>query len=58
MNLGVAENYVRVVQNMYKDRVTKVRSAVGVMNAFKVEIRLHQEWGACSRAERNEGCRE
>jgi len=39
---GIAEKYVRVVQDMYKGSVTAVRSAVGVTDAFKVEVGLHQ----------------
>uniref|UniRef100_A0A8C4TF98 Myosin XVIIIB n=1 Tax=Erpetoichthys calabaricus TaxID=27687 RepID=A0A8C4TF98_ERPCA len=39
---GVAEKYVRVVQDMYEGSVTVVRSAVGVTDAFKLEVGLHQ----------------
>ena len=39
---GVAEKYVRVVQDMYEDSVTAVRCAVGMTDRFKVEVELHQ----------------
>ncbi|KAJ8363293.1 hypothetical protein SKAU_G00121240 [Synaphobranchus kaupii] len=39
---GVAEKYVRSVQDMYEDSVTVVRCAVGVTEAFKVGVGLHQ----------------
>lgn len=39
---GVAEKYVRVVQDMYEGSVTAVRCAVGVTEGFKVEVGLHQ----------------
>ncbi|XP_051781188.1 uncharacterized protein LOC127527216, partial [Erpetoichthys calabaricus] len=39
---GVAEKYVRVVQDMSEGSVTVVRSAVGATDAFKVEVGLHQ----------------
>ncbi|XP_051790978.1 uncharacterized protein LOC127529870 [Erpetoichthys calabaricus] len=39
---GVAEKYLRVVQDMYEGSVTVMRSAVGVMDAFKMEVGLHQ----------------
>uniref|UniRef100_A0A8C4T634 ribonuclease H n=1 Tax=Erpetoichthys calabaricus TaxID=27687 RepID=A0A8C4T634_ERPCA len=39
---GVAEEYVRVVQDIYKGSATVVRSAVGVTDAFKLEVGLHQ----------------
>ncbi|KAJ8375265.1 hypothetical protein SKAU_G00058450 [Synaphobranchus kaupii] len=39
---GVAEKYVRSVQAMYEDSVTVVRCAVGVTEAFKVGVGLHQ----------------
>ena len=39
---GVPESYVRVVQDMYKDCVTVVRSAVGTTDEFRVEVGLHQ----------------
>ncbi|MBN3290917.1 LIN1 transcriptase, partial [Polypterus senegalus] len=40
--LGVAEKYVRFVQDMYKESVTVVRSVVGVTDAFNMEVGLHQ----------------
>ncbi|KAK3518224.1 hypothetical protein QTP70_033929, partial [Hemibagrus guttatus] len=39
---GVAEKYVRVVQDMYKRSRTVVRCAVGQTEEFKVEVGLHQ----------------
>ena len=39
---GVAEKYVRVVQDMYESCKTVVRCAVGVTEKFKVEVGLHQ----------------
>ncbi|KAK3571161.1 hypothetical protein QTP86_003665 [Hemibagrus guttatus] len=39
---GVAEKYVRVVQNMYERSRTVVRCAVGQTEEFKVEVGLHQ----------------
>ena len=39
---GVAEKYVRVVQDMYESCKTVVRCAVGVTEDFKVEVGLHQ----------------
>ncbi|KAJ8349299.1 hypothetical protein SKAU_G00244290 [Synaphobranchus kaupii] len=39
---GVAEKYVRSMQDMYEDSVTVVRCAVGVTEAFKVGVGLHQ----------------
>ncbi|KAK3558455.1 hypothetical protein QTP86_018182 [Hemibagrus guttatus] len=40
---GVAEKYVRVVQEMYERSRTVVRCAVGQTEEFKVEVGLHQE---------------
>lgn len=40
--LGVAEKYVRVVQDMYEDSVKAVRCAVGMTDWFKVKVGLHQ----------------
>ncbi|MBN3290172.1 LORF2 protein, partial [Polypterus senegalus] len=40
--LGLAEKYVRVVQDMYEGSVTVVRTAVGVTEAFKIEVGLNQ----------------
>ncbi|KAF3706403.1 Retrovirus-related Pol polyprotein from type-2 retrotransposable element R2DM [Channa argus] len=39
---GVAEKYVRVVQDMYESCKTVLRCAVGVTWEFKVEVGLHQ----------------
>ncbi|KAK3543276.1 hypothetical protein QTP70_014062, partial [Hemibagrus guttatus] len=39
---GVAEKYVRVVQDMYEGSRTVVRCAVGQTEEFKVEVGLHQ----------------
>ncbi|KAK3510617.1 hypothetical protein QTP70_011874 [Hemibagrus guttatus] len=39
---GVAEKYVRVVQDMYERSKTVVRCAVGQTEEFKVEVGLHQ----------------
>ncbi|KAK3526217.1 hypothetical protein QTP70_017770 [Hemibagrus guttatus] len=39
---GVAEKYVRVVQDMYERSRTVVRCAVGQTDEFKVEVGLHQ----------------
>ncbi|KAK3559379.1 hypothetical protein QTP86_012788 [Hemibagrus guttatus] len=39
---GVAEKYVRVVQDMYERCRTVVRCAVGQTEEFKVEVGLHQ----------------
>ncbi|KAK3506867.1 hypothetical protein QTP70_030604 [Hemibagrus guttatus] len=39
---GVAETYVRVVQDMYERSRTVVRCAVGQTEEFKVEVELHQ----------------
>ncbi|KAK3514670.1 hypothetical protein QTP70_021577 [Hemibagrus guttatus] len=39
---GVAEKYVRVVQDMYEMSRTVVRCAVGQTEEFKVEVVLHQ----------------
>ena len=40
-NSGVAEKYVRIVQDMY-DASTVVRCAVGVTERFDVKVGLHQ----------------
>ncbi|KAK3543384.1 hypothetical protein QTP70_018408, partial [Hemibagrus guttatus] len=39
---GVAEKYVRVVQDMYERSRTVVRCAVGQTEEFKLEVGLHQ----------------
>ena len=39
---GVAESYVKVIQDMYEGSITSVRSTVGMTECFKVEVGLHQ----------------
>ena len=39
---GIAEKYVRLVQDMYKRSETVVRCAVGTTESFKVKVGLHQ----------------
>ena len=39
---GLAEQYVRIVQDMYDDSRTPVRYAVGVTKGFEVKVGLHQ----------------
>ena len=39
---GMAEKYVRLVQNMYKGGETVVKCAVGTTESFKVKVGLHQ----------------
>ena len=39
---GLAEKYVRIVQDMYDGSTTAVRCAVGVMEGFEVKVGLHQ----------------
>ena len=39
---GLAEKYVRIVQDMYDDSITAVRCAVGVTKGFEVKVGLHQ----------------
>ena len=39
---GISEKYVNVIQDMYEGCETAVRCAVGVTDAFKVEVGLHQ----------------
>ena len=41
--LGMAEKYVRLVQDMYEGSETVVRCAVGTTESFKVKVGLHQE---------------
>ena len=41
-NSGLAEKYVRIVQDMYDDSITAVRCAVGVKEGFEVKVGLHQ----------------
>ena len=39
---GLAEKYVRIVQDMYDDSTTAMRCAVGVPEGFEVKVGLHQ----------------
>ena len=39
---GLAEKYVRILQDMYDDSITAVRCAVGVTEGFEVKVGLHQ----------------
>ena len=39
---GLAEKYVRIVQDMYDDSTTAVMCAVGVTEGFEVKVGLHQ----------------
>ena len=39
---GVTEKYVKLVQDMYKDSMTAVRSATGLTEWFHVRVGLHQ----------------
>ena len=39
---GMAEKYVRLVQDMYVGSETVVRCAVGTTESFKVKVGLHQ----------------
>ena len=39
---GIAEKYVQLVQDMYGERKTVVRCAVGTTESFKVKVGLHQ----------------
>ena len=39
---GLAEKYVRIVQDMYDGSTTAVRCAVGVTEGFEVKVGLHQ----------------
>ena len=39
---GLAEKYVRIVQDMYDGSTTAVRCAVGVTEEFEVKVGLHQ----------------
>ena len=38
----MAEQYVRIVQDVYYDSTPAVRCAVGVTEGFEVKVRLHQ----------------
>ena len=40
---GIAENYVRLVQNMYEESETEVRCTIRTTESFKVKVGLHQE---------------
>ena len=39
---GLAEKYVRIVQDMYDDSIIAVKSAVGVTVWFEVKVGVHQ----------------
>ena len=39
---GMVEKYVRLVQDMYEERETVMRCAVGTTESFKVKVGLHQ----------------
>ena len=39
---GLAEKYVRILQDMYDDSTTAVMCAVGVTEGFEVKVGLHQ----------------
>ena len=39
---GMAEKYVRLVQDMYEGSETVVRCAIGATKSFKVKVGLHQ----------------
>ena len=39
---GVAEKYVRIVQDMYEGSITSVRCVVGMTEGFQVQVGLHQ----------------
>ena len=38
---GWAENYARIAQYMYEDRITTVRCAAGVAKGIEVKVGLH-----------------
>lgn len=40
--LKVAQNYVMMVADVYEDKETVMRSAVGVKDGLKVGVGLHQ----------------
>ena len=39
---GVSEKYVRIVNDMYREATTQVRSSVGTTEKFEVKVGLHQ----------------
>lgn len=39
---GIAERYVRVVQDMFEDSVTAIRSTLGVTYRFEAKVGLQQ----------------
>ena len=39
---GIAEKYVRLVQDMYEESETVVRFAIETIKSFKIKVRLHQ----------------
>ena len=42
---GLAEKYVRIVQDMYDDSITAMMCAVGVTEGFEVKVGLYQGSG-------------
>ena len=42
---GVPEKYVRVIQDMYKNSSTQVRTSAGVSESFEVTVGVHQGSG-------------
>ncbi|KAK4322532.1 hypothetical protein Pmani_006713 [Petrolisthes manimaculis] len=44
---GVKEKYVKVVQDMYREAMTKVKSIVGITESFPLRVGLHQGSGLC-----------
>ena len=41
---GMAEKYVRLIQDMYEGSETVVKCTVETTETFKVKIGLHQGW--------------
>ena len=39
---GIAEKYVRLVEDMYEESETVVRCAIGTTESFKVKVGMHQ----------------
>ena len=39
---GIAEKYVRIVQDMYEESETVVRFAIETTENFKIKVRVHQ----------------